>query len=87
MLILQENIKTTNKSEEKDMKTKIQTTKTRAEYEKLIAKLNGKYPNLNAKFQVSPWGGRFEIEVSTVDKAKSCDELFNGFTFISGMFK
>tara|TARA_R110000868_G_scaffold215680_3_gene465806 strand:+ start:496 stop:705 length:210 start_codon:yes stop_codon:yes gene_type:complete len=69
------------------MKTKIQTTKTRADYEKLIAKLNAKFPTLNAKLQVSLWGGRFEIEVSTVDKAKSCVELFNGFTFTSGQYK
>ena len=69
------------------MNTTLQTTKTRADYEKLIAKLNAKFPRLKAKFQVSPWGGRFEIEVATVDKAKSCGELFNGFTFISGQYK
>lgn len=60
---------------------------TQAEYTTIAEKLNAKFPTLNATVNVSPWGGRLEIEVSTVDKAKALKEIYPGFTFTSGMYK
>lgn len=58
-----------------------------ADYISKANELNAKYPSLNAVVNVSPWGGRLEIEVSTVDKAKALKEMFPKFTFTSGMYK
>jgi len=55
--------------------------------EEKAEELNKKFPTLNAEVKVSPFGGRLEIEVSTVDKAKALNEMFSGFTFTSGAYK
>jgi hypothetical protein len=60
---------------------------TTQDYNNKANELNAKYSNLNAKIKVSPWGGRLEIEVSTVDKAKALNQMFSSFTFTSGMYK
>jgi hypothetical protein len=60
---------------------------TTQEYNNKANELNAKYPTLNAEVKVSPWGGRLEIEVSTVDKAKALNQMFPSFTFTSGMYK
>lgn len=60
---------------------------TQAQYEVLANTLNAKYTTLNATVGVSPWGGRLEMEVSTVEKAKALREMYPGFTFTSGMYK
>lgn len=60
---------------------------THTEYQNKANELNAKYPSLNAVVNVSPWGGRLEIEVSTVDKAKALKEMFKNFTFTSGSYK
>ncbi len=63
------------------------TMKTETEYKALAAKLNQKYPSLKAEVKTSPYGGRLEIEVATVGKAKAAREMFSGFTFTSGLYK
>ena len=60
---------------------------TAQDYNTLAEKLNSKYPTLNATVSASPFGGRLEMEVSTVEKAKALREMFIGFTFTSGMYK
>jgi len=57
------------------------------DYNNLVEKLNAKYPAVKATVNVSPFGGRLEIEVATVDKAKALKEMFPSFTFTSGMYK
>ena len=59
----------------------------RSDYEELANKLNVNYPSLNAKVNVSPFGGRLEIEVSSVDKAKAANEIYHGYNFTSGSYK
>ena len=49
--------------------------------------LNSQYKTINAAVNVSFYGGRLEIEVSTVEKAKICNELYPDFTFTSGAYK
>lgn len=61
--------------------------KTLADYEAKAAELNAQYKTLNATVNISEYGGRLEIEVSSVDKAKACNEMFHGFTFTSGCYK
>ena len=60
---------------------------TNQDYNQLAETLNNKYNNLNAKVNISKWGGRLEIEVSTVENAKSLNQMFAGFTFTSGLYK
>ena len=60
---------------------------TNQDYNQLAETLNNKYNNLNATVNISKWGGRLEIEVSTVEKAKALTQLFAGFTFTSGLYK
>lgn len=60
---------------------------THTDYQNKANELNAKYPSLKATVNVSPWGGRLEIEVSTVDKAKALKEMFPKFTFTSGFYK
>ena len=60
---------------------------TNQDYNQLAETLNNKYNNLNAKVNISKWGGRLEIEVSTVEKAKALNQMFAGFTFTSGLYK
>ena len=55
-------------------------------YKTKAAKLNAKYPALKAEVKKG-WGGRLEIEVSTIDKAKACNEMFCEFTFVSGNYR
>ena len=57
------------------------------EYAALADKLNAKFPSLKATVSVSPWGGRLEMEVATVEKAKAYAEMFPRFTFTSGSHK
>lgn len=57
------------------------------DYNNKAAELNSKFPSLEARVNVSPWGGRLEIEVSTVDKAKTLKQMFSNFTFTSGLYK
>ena len=61
--------------------------KTLNDYNTKANELNSKFSTLNAEVKVSPWGGRLEIEVSTVDKAKALNQMFLGFTFTSGSYK
>ena len=61
--------------------------KNATDYNNKANELNSKFPSLNAEIKVSPWGGRLEIEVSTVDKAKALNQMFVGFTFTSGLYK
>jgi len=56
-------------------------------FDTIVKNLNAKFPTLNAKVKISPWGGRLEIEVSTVAKAKALKEIYPAFTFTSGMYK
>jgi len=60
---------------------------TNQDYQNKANELNKKFNTLNAEVKVSPWGGRLEIEVSTVDKAKTLKQMFPKFTFTSGMYK
>lgn len=60
---------------------------TKSDYEKKANELNGLFPALNCEVNVSPWGGRLEIEVSTVDKAKALNQMYPEFTFTSGFYK
>jgi hypothetical protein len=60
---------------------------TNQDYNNKANELNNRFPTLNAQVVVSPWGGRLEIEVSTVDKAKALNQMFSNFTFTSGMYK
>ena len=57
------------------------------DYNKKAKELNTRFPSLNAKVNVSKFGGRLEIEVSSVDKAKALNEMFFKFTFTSGNYK
>jgi hypothetical protein len=59
---------------------------TEYKYKIKAAELNGKYPSLKAEVKKG-WSGRLEIEVSTVDKAKACNEMFREFTFVSGNYR
>ena len=45
--------------------------KTLNDYNNKANELNSKFPSIKAKVSVSPFGGRLEIEVSTVEKAKA----------------
>ena len=56
-------------------------------YQDKATELNNKFKTLNAEARKSPFGGRLEIEVSTVDKAKALNEMFNNFTFTSGGYR
>jgi len=60
---------------------------TTQDYNNKANELNAKYTNLNAVVNVSPWGGRLEIEVSDVNKAKALNQMYSQFTFTSGMYK
>lgn len=60
---------------------------TTQDYNNKANELNSKFSTLNAEVKVSPWGGRLEIEVATVDKAKALNQMFPSFTFTSGMYK
>lgn len=60
---------------------------TNSEYNAKVQELNNRFPSLNAEVKVSPWGGRLEIEVSTVDKAKALNQMFPTFIFTSGVYK
>lgn len=48
---------------------------TRTAYDAKAKEVNAKYPQVKAEVRVSPWGGRLEIEVSSVDKAKALAAL------------
>ena len=71
-----------------ETKTKNQNEKmnTESKYKIKAAELNAKYPTLKAEVKKG-WGGRLEIEVSTIDKAKACNEMFHEFTFVSGSYR
>lgn len=60
---------------------------TTIDYNNKAQELNSRFPSLNAEVKISPWGGRLEIEVSTVDKAKALNQMYPRFTFTSGMYK
>lgn len=60
---------------------------TAKDYNNKANELNARFSTLNAEVKVSPWGGRLEIEVATVDKAKALNEMFPSFTFTSGWYK
>jgi len=60
---------------------------TNKDYNNKANELNAKFSTLNAEVKVSPFGGRLEIEVSTLNKAKALNEMFSGFTFTSGIYK
>ena len=60
---------------------------TTKDYNNKVNELNSRFPTLKAKVNVSPFGGRLEIEVSTVDKAKALNQMFPRFTFTSGWYK
>jgi hypothetical protein len=60
---------------------------TNQDYANKVNELNAKYPTLNAELKVSPYGGRLEIEVSTVKKCKALNQMFTSFTFTSGLYK
>jgi hypothetical protein len=60
---------------------------TTQEYNNKAKQLNKKFTTLNATVKTSAWGGRLEIEVSTVDKAKALNQMYPSFTFTSGMYK
>ena len=60
---------------------------TTQDYTNKVNELNAKFPTLNAEVKKSTWGGRLEIEVSTVNKAKALNQMFNAFTFTSGLYK
>lgn len=60
---------------------------TTQDYNNKAKELNTKFPSLKAEVKVSPWGGRLEIEVSTVDKAKALNQMFSAFNFTSGLYK
>ncbi len=53
-------------------------------YEEKVAALNAQYPALKA--HVKRTDNNLFIEVATVDKAKACNEMFNGFRFSSGWY-
>jgi hypothetical protein len=57
-----------------------------SKYKIKAAYLNAKYPTLKAEVKKG-WDGRLEIEVSTIDKAKACSEMFCEFTFVSGNYR
>lgn len=57
------------------MKEQNQKTMTRTAYDAKAKEVNAKYPQVKAEVRVSPWGGRLEIEVSSVDKAKALAAL------------
>jgi hypothetical protein len=57
------------------------------EYNNKANELNSRFKSLNAQVNVSPFGGRLEIEVSSVDKAKALNQMFPSFTFTSGLYK
>ena len=61
--------------------------KTLNDYNTKVNELNLRFSNLNERLNISDFGGRFEIEVSTVDKAKALNEIFIGFNFTSGKYK
>jgi hypothetical protein len=60
---------------------------TTTEYNNKATELNNRFKTLNAEVKVSPFGGRLEINVSTVDKAKALNEMYLGFNFTSGNYK
>ena len=60
---------------------------TITDYKNKVQELNNKYPSLKAELKVSPFGGRFEIEVLSVDKAKALNEIFHSYNFTSGFYK
>lgn len=60
---------------------------TTVDYNNKANELNKRFPSLNAQVNVSPFGGRLEIEVATVDKAKALNQMFPKFTFTSGWYK
>ena len=60
---------------------------TTQQYNDKATELNNILPSLNAEVKVSPWGGRLEIEVSSVDKAKALAEMYTSFNFTSGLYK
>ena len=57
-----------------------------SKYKIKALELNAKYPTLKAEVKKG-WGGRLEIEVATIDKAKTCNEMFREFTFVSGSYR
>lgn len=59
---------------------------TKQDYTAKADELNNRYPSLKAKVQVSQYGGRLEIEVATVDKAKALNQMFSNFSFTSGSY-
>ena len=60
---------------------------TTTDYNRKATELNNKFKALNAEVKVSAWGGRLEIEVSSVDKAKALNEMYLNFNFTSGNYK
>ena len=60
---------------------------THTEYQNKANELNAKYTTLNAVVNISKFGGRLEIEVSTINKAKALSEMFSKFTFTSTCYK
>lgn len=60
---------------------------TTQDYNNKANEINAKFPAVKAEVKVSPWGGRLEIEVATVNKAKALNEMYPKFTFTSGSYK
>ena len=61
--------------------------KTIQDYERKAKQLNEKYPAIKAVAQISPFGGRLEIVVIDVKKAKALNEMFSEFTFTTNLYK
>jgi hypothetical protein len=60
---------------------------TTQEYNNKANDLNTKFPALKASVKVSPFGGRLEIEVASVDKAKALFQMYPTFNFTSGLYR
>jgi hypothetical protein len=63
---------------------------TFADVQELANTLNKKYPAVKAEARVSENGGRFEIEVVSVEKAKALFQMFGfskGIAFTCGPYK
>ena len=49
------------------------------DYERKAKEINNKFPSINAVVNTSQWGGRLEIEVCNISKAKILNELFPNY--------
>ena len=57
------------------------------QYNQKAKELNTKFPSLQAVVNRSPWGGSLQINVSTLDKAKTLREMYPNFAFASSTYK